>query len=438
MRKSISLLALFVFAFSPSAGQSQKSQPVAFIHVNVVPMDRERIIENQTVIIRDGRIVEIGPSAKVKIPQGALRIEAQGKYLMPGLAEMHGHLPNPNQGEAVTQSFLTLFVANGVTTVRGMFGFPNHPSLRDRIARGEVLGPRLYAASPALSGQSVPNADEAERLVRKYKQDGFDLLKVHEGLSVEAYERIVKVAGEVGIRLGGHIANDVGLERALKARQSSIEHIDGYLEAVNLDTVDDNAIKKLAAMTRDAEVWVTGTMVLWQTFNGSDTPDSLRAQRAEVKYMPPQMLNQWTQQRNNQMANLNPQTGQKVISFRDRMLKALADAGVKILLGSDAPQLFSVPGFSLHREMQAMRRVGLTPYQILETGTRNAAIYLNAEKEFGTIEVGKWADLILVDDNPLKDVSNVARRAGVMLRGKWLPESELRRMLDQIATSYAQ
>ncbi len=226
MRKSIPLLVLLIFAFSyAGAAQSQKSQPVAFIGVNVVPMDRERIIENQTVIIRDGRIAEIGPSAKVKIPQGALRVEAQGKYLMPGLAEMHGHLPHPNQGEAVANSFLVLFVANGVTTVRGMFGFPNHPALRDRIAKGEVLGPRLYAASPALSGQSVPNAEEAEKLVRKYKQDGFDLVKVHEGLSKESFDRIVKVANEVGIRLGGHIPNDVGLERALKARQSSIEHL---------------------------------------------------------------------------------------------------------------------------------------------------------------------------------------------------------------------
>ena len=217
MRKTISLLVLFIFAISCSAGaQNQKaaSQPVAFIGVNVVPMDRERIIENQTVIIRDGRIAEIGPSSKVKIPQDAMRVEAQGKYLMPGLAEMHGHLPHANQGEAVAQSFLTLFVANGVTTVRGMFGFPNHPSLRERIAKGEVFGPRLYAASPALSGQSVHSPEEAEQLVRKYKQDGFDLLKVHEGLSKESYDRIVKVAGEVGKRFGGHVANDVGLERA--------------------------------------------------------------------------------------------------------------------------------------------------------------------------------------------------------------------------------
>lgn len=118
------------------------------------------------------------------------------------------------------------------------------------------------------------------------------------------------------------------------------------------------------------------------------------------------------------------------------MLKALSDAGAKILLGSDAPQLFSVPGFSLQREMEAMAQAGLTPYQVLESGTRNAAIYLNAEKEFGTVEVGKAADLILVNGNPLKDVTNVAKRAGVMLRGRWLPESELARMLDAIAASY--
>jgi imidazolonepropionase-like amidohydrolase len=433
------LLLSFLLALScAGVGQDRKEAPqFAFVGVNVIPMDRERIIENQTVIVRQGRIAEIGPTARVKVPEGALRIEAHGKYLMPGLAEMHGHLPTPNQSEALAQTFLTLFVANGVTAVRGMQGFANQPALRDRIARGEVFGPRLYLGSPAMTGQNVRSADEAERLVRKHKADGFDLLKVHEGLSVEAYDRIVKVAGEIGIRFGGHVANDVGIERALRAKQSSIEHLDGYLEAINLDTVDDNAIKKLAVMTRDAGVWVTPTMALWQTFNGRETPDSLR-QRQELKYMPPQMIAQWAQQRNNQLANIPAQQGQKVIEFRDRLLKALADAGAKIMLGSDAPQLFSVPGFSLHREMQAMSKAGLTPYQILESGTRNPAIYLNAEKEFGTIDVGKAADLILLDENPLKDVSNVAKRAGVMLRGRWFARSELQRRLDEIAASYAQ
>jgi imidazolonepropionase-like amidohydrolase len=430
------LLAPLIFAQGPKSGQERKASVVAFINVNVAPMDRERVIENQTVIIRDGRIVEIGPSAKVKVPDGAQRINAPGKYLMPGLAEMHGHLPHPNQGEAVANSFLTLFVANGVTTVRGMFGFPNHPALRARIAKGDVFGPRLYAASPALSGQSAQSPEQGEQLVRQYKQEGFDLLKVHEGLSLASYERIVAVANEVGIRFGGHIPNDVGIERALKAGQSSVEHIDGYLEAVDLDKLDDARIKQLATMTREAGAWVTPTMALWQTIYGRETAEALRQHRPEAQYMPPQALTQWTQQRNNQLANISADTSRGVIEFRDRMLKALSDAGAKILLGSDAPQLFSVPGFSLQREMEAMVKAGLTPYQVLESGTRNAAIYLNAEKEFGTVEVGKAADLILVDGNPLKDVANVAKRAGVMLRGRWLPESELARMLDAIAASY--
>lgn len=430
------LVTPLIFAQEPKGEQKQKTSVVAFINVHVAPMDRERVLENQTVIIRDGRIAEIGPAAKVKVPDGAQRIDGQGKYLMPGLAEMHGHLPHPNQGEAVANSFLTLFVANGVTTVRGMFGFPNHPALRARIAKGEVFGPRLYAASPALSGQSAQSPEQGEQLVRQYKQDGFDLLKVHEGLSVATYDRIVAVANEVGIRFGGHIPNDVGLERALKAKQSSIEHIDGYLEAVDLDKVDDARIKQLAEMTREAGVWVTPTMKLWQAIYGRETAEALRQQRAEVKYMPPQALNQWAQQRGNQLANIPAETGRRVIEFRDRMLKALSDAGAKILLGADAPQLFSVPGFSLQREMEAMAQAGMTPYQILESGTRNAAIYLNAEKEFGTVEVGKAADLILVNGNPLKDVANVAKRTGVMLRGRWLPEEELAKMLDAIAAGY--
>src|SRR5436853_6822015 len=179
---ALTLLITNGLAFaSGGASEGAKDQAVAFVGVNVVPMDSERVIEDQTVIIRGDRIAELGPSAKVKVPAGALRIEAKGKYLMPGLAEMHGHLPHPNQGEAVARSFLLLFVANGVTTVRGMFGFPNHPALRDRIARGEVFGPKLYVAGPAMTGQSVHSPEEGAQKVREYKQAGFDLLKIHEG-----------------------------------------------------------------------------------------------------------------------------------------------------------------------------------------------------------------------------------------------------------------
>jgi imidazolonepropionase-like amidohydrolase len=445
-----------LFAQVPKSADSQKNQVVAFVNVNVVPMDRERVIEGQTVIVSDGRISEIGPAAKTKIPDGALRIEGQGKYLMPGLAEMHGHLPHPNMNEQTANSLLFLFIANGVTTVRGMFGFPNHITLREKAARGETLGPRIYAASPALSGQSVQNAEAGEKLVREYKQAGFDLLKVHEGLSLEAYDRIVAAAAQVGLRLGGHIPDAVGLLHALKSKQSSVEHLDGYLEALEADEspirnadpqtraqklvyyLDEGKIPSLVKATIDAGAWNTPTMALWHTFFGTETVESLR-QRPELKYVPPQMVNQWVGQRTNQLKNTNdPEAGKRVFATRDKVLKALSDGGAKILLGSDAPQLFSVPGFSLHREMQAMAKAGMTPYQIIESGTRNAAAYLNASEQFGVVAVGKQADLILVNANPLKDVSKVASRAGVMIRGRWIAESEIRKRLDEIASMYAE
>ncbi|HKP12112.1 MAG TPA: amidohydrolase family protein [Blastocatellia bacterium] len=452
---ALTLLAVNCLAFARDAGaEGAKDQPVAFVGVNVVPMDSERVIENQTVIVRGDRIAELGPSAKVKVPAGALRIEAKGKYLMPGLAEMHGHLPHPNQGEAVARSFLLLFVANGVTTVRGMFGFPNHPALREQILRGEVFGPRLYVAGPAMTGQAVHSPEEGAQKVREYKQAGFDLLKIHEGLSLATYDAIVKTAKEVGMPFGGHVPNDVGLPHALKSGQSTIEHLDGYVEELEADDspvrnadpmthaqkfadyLDERKIPALVAATREAGAWVVPTMALWQTFMGTEGVESLK-QRPELKYMPPPMINQWAQQRAGQLAqNSDPKPAQRVLEMRNKVLKALQDSTGRVMLGSDAPQLFSVPGFSLHREMQAMVRAGLTPYQVLAAGTRNPAVYLKAESEFGTVAVGKRADLILVDDNPLKDVANVAKRTGVMLRGQWLPEEKLRKMLDDLAATY--
>ena len=450
MKRTIWILLLTAVVCSGTAAGQAATSTVAFVGVNVVPMDRERVLENQTVVVRDGRIAEIGPSARMKVPEGAERVDGRGKYLMPGLAEMHGHLPHPNQGEEAAALFLRLFVANGVTTVRGMFGFPNHPALRERIARGELFGPTLYAGSPALGGQSVKSPEEARRLVAEHKQAGFDLIKVHEGLSRESYDAVVAAAREAKIPIGGHIPDAVGLEHAIASRQSSVEHLDGYLEALEaddspirnadpatraaklLDHLDERKIAKLAASTREAGVWNAPTMALWQTIFGGETAEALRAARPELRFVPPQMVEQWVKQRTGQMQQMGDlgDDGRRILAIRDRILKALVGSGARILLGSDAPQLFSVPGFSLHREMRAMVAAGMTPYQVLEAGTRNPAEYLGAAKEFGTVEVGKRADLILVDANPLADVANVARRSGVMLRGRWYPESELRAMIE--------
>lgn len=434
---------------------AQDNRPVAFVNVNVLPMDRERVLENQTVIIRDGRIAELGAASKIKVPKDALVVDGKGKYLMPGLAEMHGHLPTPQMSEQVAHALLFLYAANGVTTVRGMLGAPNQLVLRDKAARGEIFAPTLYLAAPALSGQSVQDADTARRLVREYKQTGYDLLKIQEGLKPEVYDAIVDEAKKVGIPFAGHVPDAVGLERVIKAGQTSVDHFDNYIDALEADNspvrtaspqeraqklpfyLDEKKLPTLVKLAREMKTWNVPTMALWQTFYGPESVESLR-QRPELKYVPAQMVNSWAQQRANLIRNNNPEAGRHVVEMRDKILMATVNGGGFVMLGSDAPQVFNVPGFSLHREMQAMAKAGMKPYQIYETGTRNPALYFKTPQEFGTVAVGRRADLVLLNENPLTDVSKMANRAGVMVRGRWMPQSEIQRRLDEIAAAFAQ
>ena len=412
-------------------------QTVAFANVTVLPMDREGVLADQTVVVRDGRIAEVGPAARVRVPAGALRVDGRGRYLMPGLAEMHGHLPNPNAGAAITETVLFLYVANGVTVVRGMQGNTDHLDLKRRVAAGEVLGPRLFVPGPQLSGNSVPTADSGRRLVEAQQAAGFDHVKIQEGLARDVYDTIVATAKRVGIAFAGHVPNAVGVPHALASGQKSIDHLDNYVETVGgPDSADDARIGQVVAATCAAGTWTVPTLALWEVFLGTDDPAVLGT-RPELQYVPPQWRANWAQQVGQMRQNAAPGGGgAATIALRRRILKALQDAGCPIALGTDSPQLFSVPGFSIHREMAAMAAAGLTPQQILTAGTRNVARYYGAEREFGTVTVGRRADLLLLEANPLSDLANVARRAGVMVNGRWLPEADIQARLTRIAASY--
>ncbi len=422
--------------------------PIAFVDVTVVPMDRERTLEHQTVIVRDGRVASVGPAASAQIPPDAQRIDGRGKFLMPGLAEMHGHVPA--QAGAFADATMLLFVANGVTTVRGMQGSPYHLALREAIERGETLGPAFYAAGPQLDARRAATPALAVAAVLEQKAAGFDLLKIQEGVSREAYDSIVATARRVSIPFGGHIPDDVGLWHALGSKQHTIDHLDNFMEAV--DAADfprqhlaqtgvggsradiDRRIAGAAAAARAAGVSVVPTQVLWQMLWVPEDSAAL-SRRPELRYMPPATLAAWygTIRPGGRLRTDDERRGW--IEKRGKILRALSDAGVPILLGTDAPQLFSVPGFSIHREMASMVAAGMTPWQVLQSGTRNIAVHLGKLAESGTVEPGKRADLILLDANPLENVSNVQRRAGVMVRGRWLPEAELQQRLEALAAS---
>jgi imidazolonepropionase-like amidohydrolase len=436
---SLTLLIVALLTLVPTLSFTQSANPeIAFINVNVIPMDSNRVLKQQTVLVRGDRIVEVGPASKVKVPAGATRIDGAGKYLMPGFAEMHGHIPPPQAPKEFTEAVLFLYVANGVTTVRGMLGAPNQLELRDKAARGEILAPTLYLAGPSFNGNSINSPEEAVAKVREQKREGWDLLKVHPGLTRAEFDAMARTAKEVGIRFGGHVPADVGLAHALEMGQETIDHVDGYIEQLNADSapVDEAKLADIVKRTKQVGAWIVPTMALWETVIGAADFERMMAY-PELKYMPRQQVDNWKNAHRSRISD--PQYDKKkalqIGANRNRILKALQDGGVRILFGTDAPQQFSVPGFSIHREIAHMRKCGLTPYEILQSGTANVGDYFKSKDKFGVIESGRRADLILVNGNPLEDVSNISRRSGVMVRGRWLSEEEIQVRLQKIAAA---
>lgn len=410
---------------------------VAFVDVHVIPMNRDGVLDHQTVIVRGNRIAEMGPAAQVKAPAGAITVDGRGKYLMPGLGEMHGHLPHPAAGPELTENVLFLYLANGVTTVRGMQGSLPHLELKARIARGELLGPRLWVPGPALSGNAAPTPESGRRLVEEQQAAGFDHLKIQEGLSRETYDTIVATAKRLGMRFAGHVPDAVGVYHVLESGQASIDHLDNYVETVGgPDSADERRIAQVVAATCAARVWTVPTLALWETFLGSGDSATL-ASRPELRYVPSAWRGNWAQQLSQMRKNAPPLEKRLVtLALRRRILKALQTAGCPIAFGTDSPQLYSVPGFSIHREMRSMTAAGLSPQQILNEATRQVARYFGAEQEFGSVATGQRADLLLLNSNPLSDLTNVERRAGVMVNGRWLPDAEIKARLERIATAY--
>ena len=417
-----------------------QAREVAFVNVNVIPMDSNRVLRGQTVLVRGDRIVRVGPAARVRVPDSALRIDGAGKYLMPGLAEMHGHIPPPQQApREFVESVLFLYAANGVTTVRGMQGAPGQLELRERANRGEIISPTLYLAGPAFSGGSIDSPAQAAERVREQQRAGWDLLKVLPGLTREEYDAMARTAREVRIPFAGHVPAEVGLLHALEMGQETIDHVDGYVEYLKGDAgpVDEAALADVVRRTKRAGTWVVPTMALWETIIGAADLEKIRAY-PELRYMPPEQVEGWEKSYRNRIGSpqFNREQVQRVAANRKRILRALHEGGARILMGTDAPQQYSVPGFSIHREMALMRESGMSPYEIIRSGTKSIGEYFRGKDRFGTIAPGQRADLILVNGNPLEDLSHIARRAGVMVRGRWLPEEEIQKRLAQIAASY--
>lgn len=446
-------------AFSQSKKKKKKKTTTVYVFegVHVIPMTRNVVVEEQTVVVKNGKIKAMGPLGFVKIPEGAIKIRSKGKYLMPGLAEMHAHIPVPKEGDQeLLEQTLFLYLSNGVTTIRGMLGDPFHLELKEMIKDGDILSPRVYTSSPSLNGNTVTTKEEARAKVMEYKKAGYDFLKIHPGIQLDVFKELAKTAIEQEIPFSGHVPADVGIITALASGYASIDHMDGYVaglvpEAITIDRekggffgynftslTDLERIEIFAQMTKVANTWVVPTQTLFTRWFSPDDPAEM-ANEPEMKYMSSATLFQWRQSKQRMISDekYNLSDYLEFINIREKLILGLHEGGVNLLLGSDAPQVFNVPGFSIQHELKAMSKAGLSNFVVLESGTANPARFFKREGKFGTIVKGASADLILLEDNPLDSLDHVRNSLGVMVRGEWVSRKEIDRKLAKIAEKIA-
>jgi imidazolonepropionase-like amidohydrolase len=336
-----------------------------------------------------------------------------------------------------------------------MLGAPYQLELREEIRRGEVLGPRFFVGAPSVNGNSAPTPQAAEEVVRAHAAAGYDFLKIHPGVPRDSWDRMVEVAREVGITYAGHVPAEVGIRHAMATGMSTIDHLDGFLEVTRRDDLSGDATlaerfaatdpTKLQALVEElaeARLWQVPTQYLWNHLNGYVDADSLLALH-EFRYISPGQRmgyrNQAEQRRNNPA--ITPESDRAHRVMRQDFLRAAHAAGVPILMGTDSPQLFNVPGFALHREIPLMLDAGMSPYEVLLSGTRWVAQYVEEELghpgDFGTVAPGMRADLILVEGDPLADLARLQNPVGVMVEGRWVPRDAIERGLAAIEAKYA-
>jgi imidazolonepropionase-like amidohydrolase len=463
----IRLTLILLFSFLSLLAQQT---PVAIVDVTVVPMDSERLVEHQTVVVQDGRITAVGPSQSVRFPATAQQIDGRGKFLMPGLTDMHVHfvrqaLPEKPQTSSLNaagrrsgipasaskdheienRAYALMFAANGVTTVRNMWGSETIDALAKEIDSGSVIGPHIYSTGPITDGNPpvwessrvVETPAQAEEAVRSDKQKGYVAIKVYSRLSKDGYTAIIAAARRQGLPVVGHVPASVGLEAAIAARQDSIEHLDSFLTllapdgSLTTERLQHADLKKLPAIVqaiKAADVWICPTVVVY------DLARTDPVGREEASFVPPDVFVRYGKMYPNH--DIDPRATPQGHAVLLAIVAALHSGGAHLLLGTDTMKAGTLPGYSLHSELENFAAAGMTPYEAIRAGTADAAKFLHRENEFGLVDKGLRADLILVDANPLADVKNVSKLAGVLAGGRWFSTAELNRQLVDLRTKY--
>jgi imidazolonepropionase-like amidohydrolase len=467
MRRASFLPLVLLPAVLHAQPEQPPSKPIAFTHVTVIDTTGAPALSDQTVVVTGDRITGLGKTGQVAIPADAQTVDATGKFLIPGLWDMHVHIASP--------SYLPLFIANGVTGVREMHAFfPDQIfQMRKNVKDGKVVGPRIVAAGALIDGAkpfwtgslAATNAVEGRQAVQTLKKRGADFIKVYTKLPREAYVAIADEAKKEGLTFAGHVPEAVSAAEASDLGQKSMEHLFGILlacsteeeklrqeELETLAKLDNAAIRPLLGRMQikaldtysDAKAgalfarfikngtWQDPTLTVLRALGSLD--DEQFTSDSRVKYMPAYVKSGW-----------NPKAGQykmppesianikRIYRKFLSLVTAMHRAGVPFLAGTDVSNPYCFPGFSLHDELILLvEECKFTPLEALQCATSNPAKFLGLDKELGAVERGKRADLVLLDADPLENIKNTQKIAAVVVNGKLLMKAELQQMLDKV------
>lgn len=452
----ISLAILFLFSGCTiskllSCKRSEKerldeAKIYAIRNVNILPMTSEnKQIKNATIVIENHKILSINGS----IPHQAVIINGKDKWLIPGLIDMHVHNladisfnhKYPTEGATHfidTQEYMLLYIANGVTTVFDLNSRVEHFGQRNEIKKGNAMGPRIALAFLIDGGNGSGNVantpEDGRQTVRIAKAQGYEFIKVYSGLNIETFKAIVDEAGKQGMKVVGHIPNAFRgrLEEAFVPNFDMVAHAEEFSKQSSKLSNED--AKYFAELSKDNDTWLTPTLTAMEWIARQTHSLECIHNLPSLKYVPPLMQSKWLNS-NHYSQEIDPRRIARIdsmVDFHLRLVKAFKEAGVPIVAGTDAGVSGVVWGFSLHDEIELLVKAGLTTEEVLASATRLPATWLGIEDKIGTVEVGKYADLLLLDENPLDKISNTRKISGIFLNGQWLSRKKINKMLSDL------
>jgi len=461
--KNILEVLICVLLLTPAIGLSQMGDKntLAFTHVTVIPMDEERILTDQTVLVKEGRIVAMGLSFSIIVPDGATIINGEGKYMIPALSDMHIHLegdawnlllpPELKQPKDATDfnDLLFLYIANGISTVQIMSALPEHIELREEIKRGELLGPRLILsrmidgpdkAWPPPISTWVKDPQEAQKAVADAHMQGYDRIKAYSFLSKASYDALIGAAKELKMGVDGHVPFVLSVEEVVAAGQNAIVHSEELMKFAK-GNYSKEQIGYYAKLVAESNTWVTPTLSTSHSIVSLLADPENEMSLPESNYMGPMAKGIWSFMNTNLYQTMpdevRPGINEGYEYFQRPFTYAFHKAGGKILTGTDALLPGIVHGFSIHKELEELVAVGITPYEALKASTTNPFEFLGELDNAGTVEIGKVSNLLLLEENPLEAISNTRKIYGVLVQDRWIPKEEIKSRLNNISKANA-